>query len=79
MSKKAVPASGKCKDIHSALLMVCPDFINKIEYYAPFDRKTLRFKLYSGEVYLFEFTSLNDWSLQTERHFFNSQSKHASI
>lgn len=74
-----IPDSGKCRELYSSLLLKCPQFIDKIEYYGPVDRKTLRFKLYSGECYIFEFSDTNSWSLETEHHYFNSRSKHALI
>lgn len=77
MSRRKTPVNARCNKLYSSLIRLQPQYKDLIDYYGPVDTHTLRFHTYYRESYIFEYVSDVQWFVQTERDYFNSQSKQA--
>lgn len=72
MSKER-PQTAKCKELFATFLLTFPDMKGTIDFYGPLDRNSIRIKTTTGLNLVFEYKGQYDWSLNTEKYYFNSR------
>lgn len=64
-----------CGGLYQTFVMMFPNLKDQVSYFGPNDCCSIRIETYSKHNLIFEYINDKEWSLSTEKSYFNSHSK----